>query len=120
MESMTDDIADLYRTADESGSPESAGTVAWNWISELARRQRNSEPCMLEIISSRVQGGGKVTRLYRGAKLLAVATTFRDEMNFTALVRWTASELRTPLEDQACERKGSTQSIHDALPSAYD
>lgn len=27
---------------------------------------------------------------------------------------------RTPLEDQACERKGSTQSIHDALPSAYD
>ncbi|WP_066284311.1 hypothetical protein [Blastomonas sp. CCH1-A6] len=81
-----------YRTQDESGTPDSAGTVAWNWIGELAQAEREDDFVHLEINSRPVEGGGKVTQLYRGTTLLAVATTFRDPMNYTVLVRWVSPE----------------------------
>lgn len=91
---MTPDSEALpYRTSDESGSPESAGTVAWNWISELAQAERDADRVLLEITSDPIEGGGRVTRLYRGTTLLAVATTFRDQMNHTVLVRWASPQL---------------------------
>ena len=86
------DISLPYRTQDESGTPESAGTVAWNWIGELAQAEREDDFVHLEINSRPVEGGGKVTQLYRGTTLLAVATTFRDPMNYTVLVRWVSPE----------------------------
>ena len=88
------DWREPYRTVDESGSPEAAGTVGWNWIAELATRERaRSAPVLLMTESHPVQGGGRVTTLYRGTELLAVATTFRDSMNFTVLVRWAAEAI---------------------------
>lgn len=88
-----------YRTRDESGSPTDAGTVGWNWISELAQRERADDATLLNIECTPVQGGGKVSRLYRGTKLLAVATTFRDEQNFTVLVRWRERLTSKPADD---------------------
>jgi hypothetical protein len=79
-----------YRSTDESGSPAAAGVVAWNWIGDLAQRQRANDAALLVIDSHSVQGGGKVTVLYSGTRVLACATTFRDEMNCTVLIRWAA------------------------------
>lgn len=79
-----------YRTMDASGSPTAAGVVAWDWISDLAQQERKKDAALLLIESTPVEGGGRVTRLYRSTTLLAVATTFRDDMNFTVLVRWKA------------------------------
>ena len=86
-------VSEPYRTRDEAGSPTSAGVVAWNWISELAQRERAKDAALLVIQDTPVQGGGKVIRLYRSTTLLAVATTFRDDMNFTVLVRWLSPAL---------------------------
>lgn len=82
------DWREAYRTRDNSGSPTDAGTVGWNWIGELAQQERERDAALLVIQDTPVQGGGKVIRLYRSTTLLAVATTFRDDMNFTVLVRW--------------------------------
>lgn len=101
---MSGDLTQPYRTPDESGSPESAGTVAWNWISELAQAEREADSVMLEISSDPIEGGGRVTRLYRGTTLLAVATTFRDPMNYTMLVRWASPELA--IRNRVKERSG--------------
>jgi hypothetical protein len=93
-----------YRTMDESGSPNAAGTVAWNWIGEMAAAEREADAATLAIESSPVSGGGQVSRLYRGSTLIAVATTFRDEMNFTVLIRWLSPDsasLRRHLQEQA-------------------
>jgi len=92
--SALEELASHYRTRDESGSPTDAGTVAWNWISELAQLERKNDAALLVIQCTPVQGGGKVTRLYRSTTLLAVATTFRDDMNFTVFVGWMCPALR--------------------------
>lgn len=91
------EIDEPYRTMDENGSPTDAGTVGWNWIGGLARQERERDAVLLVIDSTPVEGGGKVTRLYRGTSLLAVATTFRDDMNFTVLVRWLSPDMRAAL-----------------------
>ena len=88
-------LLEPYRTMDASGTPESAETVAWNWIGELAQQQRKEDAVLLQIQGTPVEGGGRVTRLYRGTTLLAVATTFRDDMNFTVFVPWLSAALRT-------------------------
>lgn len=85
-----------YRTMDASGCPTDAEVVGWNWIGELAQQERDHDAASLLINGDPVQGGGRVTRLYRGTTLLAVATTFRDEMNFTVLVRWQNPSLAHP------------------------
>jgi hypothetical protein len=103
VEALTKRVAELeaYRTMDASGSPEAAEVMAWNWISELAQQQRADDAALLLIQSTPVEGGGKVTRLYRSTTLLAVSTTFRDDMNCTVLVRWVAPELRAALSNAA-------------------
>jgi hypothetical protein len=85
-----------YRTMDEAGEPHCAGVVGWNWICELAGQVR-AQGAMPVIQDTHVQGDGKITRLYRETDLLAVATTFRDDMNFTVLVRWLSPEMRAAL-----------------------
>jgi len=84
-----------YRTMDASGSPTAADVVGWNWIGDLAQQERERDAALLVIQGTPVEGGGKVTRLYRSTTLLATATTFRDDMNFTVLVRWKADDAAT-------------------------
>jgi hypothetical protein len=94
-----------YRTMDASGSPTDAGVVGWNWIGELAQQERANDAALLVIQDTPVEGGGKIVRLYRSTTLLAVATTFRDDMNFTVLVRWKAPEVATAaIEELGVER----------------
>lgn len=94
-----------YRTMDASGSPEAAEVVAWNWIGDLAQRERANDAVLLQIQSTPVEGGGRVTRLYRSTTLLAVATTFRDDMNYCVLVRW-----QRPSALAAAARRAETRS----------
>jgi hypothetical protein len=86
-------MREAYRTMDESGSPEAAGTVAWNWIGDMAQVLREADAVHVEITSEPLEGGGRVTRLYRGSTVMAVATTFRDVMNFTVFVPWVSPTL---------------------------
>lgn len=87
-----------YRTMDAGGGPDTAGVVGWNWIGELAAKERDADAAALTISGEPLGSDGRVTTLYRGTKLLAVATVFRDEMNFAVLVRWRA-------DDAACARR---------------
>lgn len=76
---------------DEAGGPDSAFSVAWDWMSEQRDREiRLFGFSVIEIIESPA-GGLKVLALYRGTELRAAATIFRDEMNFAVLLRWRAA-----------------------------
>lgn len=79
-----------YRSRDAAGSPEAAEAVGWAWIDEIAANEKGIDPAGLRIESPPLAGDGRVIALYRGTKLLACATIFRDQMNFAVLVRWTA------------------------------
>lgn len=78
-----------YRSMDASGEPDTAEAVGWRWIEEVAHETaRDREGERLIIHSPQVQGDGRVIALYEGTKPIAVATIYRDEMNFAVLVRW--------------------------------
>jgi hypothetical protein len=114
-----------YRTMDASGSPTDAGVVGWNWIGELAQQERANDAALLVIQDTPVEGGGKIVRLYRSTTLLAVAATFRDDMNYTVLVRWKAPEDATAaIEELGVERLvaalGEQTLLVDRLCTAVD
>lgn len=74
-----------YRTMDAAGSPESASSVAWEWINRLAEASPDGTG-FIENTQLGADNGAII--LYRGSKPYAVATVFRDAMNFAVLVRW--------------------------------
>lgn len=81
-----------YRSVDASGDDHAAEAVGWKWIDELAIAEvEKGEPETLHIESPPLAGDGRAIALYRGTKLLAVATIFRDPMNYSVLVRWVSA-----------------------------
>ncbi len=85
-----------YRTRDSGGSPESASAVGWEWINAVAEAEPDKGDLLIDG-SGAHSGGASVAALYRGTKLLAATTVFRDQMNFAVLIRWRAT-LPTPPE----------------------
>lgn len=81
-----------YRSMDAGGEPEAAVPVAWKWIEERADELRALYgPEELEIVNvSHGSGDCGVIALYHRTTLLYAATTFRDPMNATVLIRWVA------------------------------
>lgn len=77
-----------YRTMDASGSPDSAGQVGWNWLSDVAQQERASDAVLLEIVTSPIDADGKSGVLYRSTKPIAAYFVVRDPMNFAVLYRW--------------------------------
>ncbi len=90
---MTNDPANWrapYRSQDESGSKDAAGQVAHDWIFGIAKQLHDDGCRSLQVDRQSLNGGGGIIALYRGAETIAVATTWRDPLNFTILVRWAA------------------------------
>jgi hypothetical protein len=88
---MTDDWRKPYRSQDESGSPEAAGSVGHAWLVEIARAEHAANPRGLEVdfpICARPKHGV----LYRDCALIAAYFVIRDPMNFAILIRWRAEE----------------------------
>lgn len=83
-----EDWREPYRSMDAGGSDTAAENVGWRWIDAIAKEAKRRNPEGLEIHSPTVAADGRAIALYRGTKLLAVATIFRDPMNFAVLVRW--------------------------------
>lgn len=79
-----------YRTMDAQGEPDTAGAVGFDWIESLGIRLRNAGRQGLSIETSHLAGDGFTIQLWDGTALLALATVFRDPMNFAVLVRWAA------------------------------
>lgn len=115
---LVDDWRLPYRTQDAGGSPDSAGVVGWNWIGNLAQAERDRGAVLLEIHSTPVGNDGRVTALYRSTELLAVATTFRDPMNFAVLVRWMAPTLCSSSTDPRTYDQGRADGIREAAEVA--
>lgn len=82
---MTKDWREPYRSMDESGSPECAGSVGHAWLVAIAREEHGRSPRGLEIDQM-----GRA--LYRDHKLVAAYHVIRDPMNFAVLIRWRAPE----------------------------
>lgn len=80
-----DDWRVPYRSQDAGGSAEAAGSVAWDWIEAVARGQAEHR----QELSIHSDAGSVI--LYRGTTPIAVATVFRDPMNFAVLIRWAAN-----------------------------
>ena len=91
---MSADLLDWrkpYRSMDASGSPDCAENVGWAWIEERASEAKEVyEVDRLFIDSPTLPGDGRVIALYLDRQPIAVATVFRDQMNFSVLVRWAA------------------------------
>lgn len=86
-----DDWRKPYRTMDASGTPDSAMSVGRRWIEEEAEEAaRLYGPASLEIDGGRLGADGASIVLYRMTDPIAVATVFRDPVNFAILVRWRA------------------------------
>ncbi|MFC4255422.1 hypothetical protein GRI97_08275 [Altererythrobacter xixiisoli] len=84
-----DDWRQPYRSRDASGNDAAAGRVAWNWIEDLGKRlHEQGRDAMIE--TGRASADGFTIQLWEGTSLLALATVFRDPMNFSVLVRWAA------------------------------
>lgn len=79
-----------YRTMDESGTADSAGRVAKEWIDGIATAEFNLNPWFNYRIEYEGAGSCKIILLYGDNDLIAAATLFRDEANFTVLIRWLA------------------------------
>ena len=81
-----------YRSMDAAGSPEAAENVGWRWIEDLAVQQRSAagDPAGITIESPSLGSDGRAIALYSGTRLIALASIFRDPMNFAVLVRWRA------------------------------
>lgn len=74
---------------DAGGSDTAAESVAWRWIDEIAAQLKPIYgKSALLIESPALPGEGRVIVLYLKTKPVAVATIFRDQMNFANLVRW--------------------------------
>jgi hypothetical protein len=90
------DWREPYRTRDAGGSPVAAEAVGWAWIDEIAVAEAQKHgPARLRIESPPLEGDGRAIALYLDRRPIAVATIFRDQMNFAVLVRW-----RAPLEGE--------------------
>lgn len=91
MQSEADDWQSAYRSRDASGAPDTAEAVGWAWIDQRARDAVKIHGEMNVLIESPpLPGEGRVIALYAHRQPIAVATIFRDEMNFAVLVRWAA------------------------------
>ena len=87
---MAEDLSWMlpYRSMDEAGSPTAAAVVGREWIEAIAIEEAARDPDALHIERPDRSGGASAIALYRGTELLALATIFRDPMNFSVLVRW--------------------------------
>lgn len=92
---MNNDPSDwrkAYRSRDASGAPDTAEAVGWAWIDKQAKEAADLYgPMNVLIESPPLPGEGRVIALYAHRQPIAVATIFRDEMNFAVLVRWVPS-----------------------------
>lgn len=88
---MVDDWRKPYRTMDQSGSPQMAGPVGRRWIEDVANEFiAAGTPEGLLMTDEQIGHGGQAIVLYRNTQVVAVATIFRDPVNFSILVRWRA------------------------------
>lgn len=87
---MTDDWRKPYRSMDASGAPDTAEAVGWAWIDAIAAEESKRRPHELQIDSPALAGDGRAIVLYRLTSPIAVATIFRDPVNFAYLIRWRA------------------------------
>ena len=89
---MHDDWRKPYRSMDASGAPDTAEAVGWAWIDAVATEEieRQGSHHGFAIDSPPLPGDGRVIVLYHETKPIAVATIFRDPVNFSILVRWRA------------------------------
>jgi hypothetical protein len=87
---MAEDLSWMlpYRSMDEAGSPTAAAVVGREWIEAIAFEEAARDPDALHIERPDRGGGASAIALYRGTELLALATIFRDPMNFSVLIRW--------------------------------
>lgn len=85
---------EVYRSQDAGGSPLSASAVGWAWIEALALEAAATveDAAALCIETTALDGAGRSIALFYQRKPIAVATIFRDQMNFAILVRWRAPE----------------------------
>lgn len=79
-----------YRSMDSSGAPEAAKVVGGLWMQEIINGEMLTDPDTLSIERSE---GFNV--LYRGTKMVALYSTFRDPMNFTVLMRWLSPRVQS-------------------------
>lgn len=80
-----------YRSRDAAGAPDTAEAVGWAWIEEQAVEAVKLYGAINVLIESPpLPGDGRVIVVYAHRAPIAVATIFRDEMNFAILVRWAA------------------------------
>lgn len=84
---MTDDWRKPYRTRDASGCQTDAAIVGWNWITDVASERIAGGD---DAFDFHIEQHGHSVALYRSVELIAVATTFRDPVNFAVLIRWKA------------------------------
>lgn len=84
------DWREPYRSRDASGSPDSAGQVGWNWLSEVAQQERTNDAVLLEIQTTKLGTDGQAGVLYRSTRPIAAYFLVRDPMNFAVLYRWKA------------------------------
>lgn len=99
---------------DQSGSPETAGAVAWAWTEEVAKKYeaKKGGRADLSITSTSADGNG-VIAIYDGSKPVAVATLFRDPMNFTILVRWMDDYFMRLIDDRI--RCGCSREVYERV-----
>jgi hypothetical protein len=98
-----------YRSMDASGGPDTAETVGRAWIEAIAADECDVGTVFIE--SPRLGGDGRAIALYRGTDLLALASIFRDPMNFAVLVRWRADDAARAREE------GRVEAVALALPA---
>lgn len=90
-----DDWRRPYRSMDAGGNAAAAGRVAWNWIEDLGKRlHEQGRDAMID--TDKLSADGFTIQLWEGTALVALATVFRDPMNFSVLVRWAADGVATP------------------------
>lgn len=91
------DWREPYRSMDAGGSDTAAENVGWRWIEDISRQMKLLYgPDDLLIESPALPGDGRVIALYLATKPIAVATIFRDQMNFAILIRWKAANGSLP------------------------
>lgn len=103
---------DPYRTMDASGCGTDAASVGWAWIGDLAEK---AKACMPDPGALFITQDGGSAALFHSTKLLAVATVFRDDMNFAILVRWMDDYFDRLVDDRqrcACKREVYERVLH--------
>jgi hypothetical protein len=90
-----EDWREPYRSMDASGAPDTAGDVGWKWINELAvqaQQAAGEDGGRIFIECPTLGGDAFAMALYDGQTLIALASVFRDPLNFSVLVRWRKEE----------------------------